>query len=439
MLRDVKQHPAFLSIFTNEGFLKYFRNTSWLIGGRVLQLFVNLIIGVYLARYLGPDNYGSLSYVVSFIFLFSSLGVLGIDQIIVRNLVNLSDQKSVLLGTGLMLRILGASISWLIIFLVIRSCLIDQKTTMLIFVVSFSLFFQSFNIIDLYFQSKVLSRDVVIAQVAQSILSFFIKLSFIVFHADLFWFAVAILLDAIILSLVLVFIYVCTEGPLTLWKFDFILARDILKNSFPLFLSGIVISIYMRIDQIIIKNMLGNEALGIYSVVVNICEVFYFIPVVIANSLFPAILDAKKNTFLYNDRIKMLYRLMFVLSLIISIIMTFFGGKIVHFIYGQKFDLAMQIIPVYIWANVFVFLGVASEKWLISEGFVWASFYRTCVGVIVNIVLNILFIKKYGILASAWATVISYMFVIISLVLIPKTREFSLTIGRALFFPLKNL
>jgi len=167
--------------------------------------------------------------------------------------------------------------------------------------------------------------------------------------------------------------------------------------------------IYMRIDQVMIKNMMSDEAVGYYSAAVRLCEAWYFIPVTLCNAIFPAIVNAKNvSEQFYNNRMQKLYDLLTWLAIGIAIPVTIFSALIIQLLFGADFAEASPVLTVYIWAGVAVFLGVASSQYLINENFTKLSFFRTSVGMVLNVVLNFIFIPMYGIIGSAIATLISY-------------------------------
>ena len=182
--------------------------------------------------------------------------------------------------------------------------------------------------------------------------------------------------------------------------------------------------IYMRIDQIMIQEMLGEREVGLFSAAVRISEVWYFIPMIITASLFPSIVNAKKiSEELYYARLQRLYTFMVWLAIAIALPMTFLSDWLVTLLYGESYREAGQVLMVHIWAGVFVFLGVASGRWLISENLQWIAFYRTFSGAIINIILNFVLIPIYGLIGAAIATVIAQtMAAFVCDILSKKTR-----------------
>lgn len=189
------------------------------------------------------------------------------------------------------------------------------------------------------------------------------------------------------------------------------LAKSLVKESWPLILSGVTIMIYMRIDQIMLGEMVGNQAVGIYSAATRISEIWYFIPMAVVSSVSPAIFAAKQNSeTLYVKRIKQLLRLMVLISLVIALPMSFLSGTIITILFGNGYAEAGQVLAIHIWASLFVFMGVATSPWFIAEGLTHLSLRRTLMGAITNVVLNLFLIPAYAGIGAAIATVISQAF-----------------------------
>jgi O-antigen/teichoic acid export membrane protein len=419
------------------GFIRYFKNTSWLLGEKILRVLVGLYVSIWIVRYLGPEQFGLLSYAQSFVFLFTAITTLGLDGIVVRELVIDENRRDKLLGSAFGLKLIGAILILPVLGFAVQLTSNDSFTNLLIFIIASGTIFQSFNIIDFYYQSKVLSKYVALANTISLTLSSAIKIALILNKAPLIAFAVMSIFDAFVLTLSLIYYYIKTSKlQLFAWQFEWHTAKGLLKDSWPLMLSGIVVSIYMKIDQVMIKEMMDIKSVGQYAAAVRLSEAFYFVPVIISNSLFPAIINAKRiSTELYNERLQRLFTLMVVLAIIITIPITFLSEWIVILLYGEPYNQTGSVLMIHIWAGVFVFIGVASGKWFIAENLQKYSLYRTSSGVVVNILLNYIVIPKYGIQGAAVSTLISqlvaaYIFDLFT----KKTRHLFMMKTKSLFF-----
>lgn len=396
----------------SSGFKKYFLNTSWLFFERIIGMVVTLFVGVYVARYLGPSNFGLLSYAGSFVGLFAGIATLGLDSILVRELVKDEKKRDELLGTTFVLKIIGSILVLTIIAIAIRFTDNDNFTNLLIFIIAIGTIFQSFNVINFYFQAKVLSKYTVYAQIFSSIICAAIKLVLIYFNMSLIYFVIVSLLQGVILASGLIVMYIKQKSSLFKWRPNFDLARKLLKDSWPLMLAGITISIYMKIDQVMIKNMLDTKALGNYAVAVRLTEVWYFIPMAITNSLFPAIINAKKiSEELYYQRLQKLYDLMVWLAIAIALPMTFLSDWGINLLFGSQYNQAGSVLMIYVWGLIPVGCGIILGKFYIIENYNLDNLFRNVIGALLNIILNYFLIKNYSIEGAAIASVISFIYI----------------------------
>jgi len=409
MLKAV--HDKLNIMINHAGFKRYASNTSWMIGEKLLRMFVGLFVGIWTARYLGPVQFGLLSYAQSFVFLFTAIATLGLDSIVVRELVKDECRRDELLGTTFGLKLIGALLVLPALWFGVQLTSNDAYTNLLIFIIGSATIFQSFNVIDFYCQSKVQSKYVVWANSISLGVSSVIKVILLVYEAPLVTFAIMVVFDAVVLAVGLVFFYkVSLRGKIFGWSFRLETAKKLLKDSWPLILSGLVISVYMKIDQVMIKEMLDAEAVGQYAAAVRLSEAWYFIPMVIVNSLFPAIIHARNISHkLYIQRLRNLYILMVWLAISVALPMTFLSGWITRKLYGLDYQQAADVLVVHIWAGVFVFVGVVFSGYLAAENFVLKSLYRSVMGAFANVLFNILLIPVYGVVGAAIATLLGQL------------------------------
>lgn len=390
--------------------MRYFKNTTWMFGEQMLRMIAGLFVGIWVARYLGPEQFGIFSYALAFTSIFSVIAKLGLDGIVVRELINEPDKRDIYLGTAFWLKLVGALITFGIVAIATLFTSNDNTTNLYIFIIASGIIFQSFEVVDFYFQSQVLSKFVSICKMSQLFFSSLLKLYLIYTTADLYWFVLVSLIDQIILALSLYIAYRCQKLGGFYQYFEWATAKKLLKISWPLILSGLVVMIYMRIDQIMIKEMLGEKEVGLFSSAVRLSEVSYFIPMIITSSIFPAIVSAKKvSEALYYARLQQLFTIIVWMAISIALPITFLSDWLVVLLYGELFREAGKVLMIQAWASVFVFLGVASGSWYTSENLQLYAFYRTFFGAIINIMLNLFLIPNYGLVGAAIATLISYM------------------------------
>jgi O-antigen/teichoic acid export membrane protein len=373
---------------------------------------VSLFVGIYVARFLGPEKFGLLSYALGFVMLFGTIASFGLNEILVRELLQEKTQIKELLSTAFFIRVFGFLMMGCIIIFALQFTNDDKYTHLMITIITLSIFFQSFNVIDCYFQSQVQSKYVVIVQFIQLLITSLIKIFLIINKATLIWFAIVFLIDQALLAILLLSIYRWKKEWFSVFSVRWKLAKQLFTNAWPLIFSGMMVSIYMKIDLIMIKEMLDAKAVGIYAAAVKLCEVLYFLPVVVMSSLFPAVVEArKKDLIVYRKQVYRIYEIMIGATAIVAIITTFLADWIVNILYGSIYQEAATILQIYIWAFVFVSLGVVSSKYLVAENLEIYAMYRSILGAIINITLNWYLIPIYGIKGAAIATLITQIFV----------------------------
>ncbi len=392
------------------GLQKYLTNISWLLVERVIRVLVALIIDVWIARYLGPEKFGILSYAISFVGLFSAISSLGLNAIVIRDLVKFPDKKNEILGSAFWLKISGAFLMLLLLWITLWFTDTDNFTKLMIFIIASSAVFQSFNVIDFYFQSLVLSKYVVWVNSVGLFISSIIKLLLIYNHAPLIAFAWVILFDSIILAIGYVYVYIKNVNDFVIRKFKLHkeTAKSLLRDGWPLVLTTIFISIYSQLDQVMIKNMVNNYEVGQYSAAAKLNSFFAFLPSVVLISLTPAIVKAKKKSMdLFLQRLQLLYDLVATYGLIVALFILIFADLIIRYSYGEAYSESATIMRIIVFSNLFSFLGAASSRWFINMGYERKILYRNLFGVTVNIISNYIFIKRFGAIGAAYTTLLS--------------------------------
>jgi O-antigen/teichoic acid export membrane protein len=408
--------PAFIrqKLEGRQQLQKIIGNTGWLFVDRIVRMGVGLVVGVWLARYLGPDRYGLLSYTLAFVALFSPLASLGLEDIVVRDIVRDPSYKDETLGTAFVLKLIGSMVSFgvavgTIIFL--RQG--DSQIHWLVGIIAAGSIFQVFSIIECWFNSQVQAKYSVFAKSTAFFVCTVIKVALILSSASLTAFALVSTLEIAIGSIGLVVAYESKGGSFKNWQGGLKRARSLLKDSWPLAFSIIAMTIYQRIDQVMLGNMVGNKEVGIYSVAVRLAEIWIFIPTAIYWSVFPSIVKAKTvNDDQFYTQLQKFYNLMALSAYVIAIPVTVLAQWLVGFLYGEAYARAGLMLSILIWANIFTFLELARSSFLATMNWTKAYFVTVMLGAILNIALNFVLIPKYGGLGAASASLIAYWFAV---------------------------
>jgi len=417
------------TVIERPGFRKILVNISWLYFDKAVRLGIGLVVGIWVARYLGPDNYGLLNYGLAIVALFSILVKLGLQSIVVRDLVNNAENTNETIGTSVILQIISALLAYGLLTITIGYLQPENMMARsVVALLGITLFRDAFDTAKYWFEAKVMSKYVAWLSNIVFLLLSAVRIVLILAEAPLIAFVWVTVVDAVLVSLgtVLLFFWFGSR-PLAL-RFSLGRARRLLSDSWPLLLSGAAVIVYVKVDVLMLGQMVGDEAVGIYSAATRLSELWYFIPMIIVTSVFPAILNAKKkDEALYYRRLQQLFDLMVWMSVIVALPMTFASTPIVRLLFGEAYSAAGPVLAVHIWAAIFIFLGLASGKWFVAEGRQILNLQRSFAGALANIGLNLLLIPKYGPLGAAWATVISYG---ISAFMMDITRQ----VTRRLFF-----
>lgn len=384
-------------------------NTGWLFGLRILRMLFALFVMAWVARYLGTEDFGILQYGVAFIGLFGPLAILGLQDITVREIVRDPEARDEILGTTFVMRLAGGLTGFILVLVIIPFVREEPTVRLVTGIAALTLFLQAFECIDMWFQSQVQSKYTVIAKSVSLVVSNLLRILAILMLAPVTAFVVILAISVVISSSGLVIAYRAQGYSLRKWRFSIDRAKELLGQSWMLILTGALSMIYFKIDQVMLGQIAGDEAVGVYSTAARLSEIWYFIPVAIATSVFPALIKVRgRGEKVYYARLQQLYDFLAWLGLVVAVFFTFTSDRAIVLIFGEQYAAAGPILAVHIWAGVFIFLKVAMSRWLLNEGKLAFLFISSGLGAVTNVSLNIVLIPRYGGMGAAVATVISY-------------------------------
>jgi O-antigen/teichoic acid export membrane protein len=407
--------------------VKILDNIGWLFFDKILRMGVGLLIGVWVARYLGPEQFGQLNYAIAFVGLFGAIAGLGLNGIVVRDVVGDPASASVTLGTAFVLQALAGLLAML---LVITSIAVlkpdDEFTRGIVIIISITLIFKATDAIKYWYEARVQSRHVIWVENGVFVLMAMVRVALILSESTLMAFVWLTLIETLLISSGLVFIYATSGAFSNLLQISVDRAKTLMQDSWPLLLSAIAVTLYMRIDMIMLEGMSNSREVGLYAAATRISEIWYFLPTIIISSVSPSIIACHAtNNGLYLLRLKRLYFMMTWLALGVAMPVSLLSAPIVNVLFGQDYLDAAPVLAIHLWASIAVFLGMASSQHLLVEQLQIISFYRTLIGLICNVPLNFVLIPEMGAKGAAIATVISYFIATFSLVFFKSTREHS--------------
>jgi O-antigen/teichoic acid export membrane protein len=395
--RNIEGRPGFAAIM---------RNSAWLLFDKLVRMALGLAVGALIARYLGPSQFGELAYALAYIAFFGAIANLGIDGIVVRDIAKDNSVAPRVLGTAFALRLLVGTVCWLV---AIVGMLVygDTNSAWLTALAGATLVFQAADTVDLWFQSQSQSRRSVIAKLIAYLISNGAKIALIVASAPLLAFAAAIALDAIVAAIGLGLAY--RRYPAAgRWQHLAQEGRKLLKESWPFMVSGLAIIAYMRIDQIMLKEMLGNAELGLYAAALPLSQVWHFIPMTLYVSLAPFV--ARKRSENHAEYLKTLiwiFRIFLFMGLGVSVVTAMFSAFLIQLLYGQQFGAAADVLSIHVFTNIFIYAGVAHSLWVVNERQPGVRLYGTIMAAFFTVFANLFFIPRYGVVGVAWVSILA--------------------------------
>lgn len=406
-----------------EGVKKYSSNTLWLLMVRIASTLIAFFVSIYITRYLGPENYGQLSYAVSFVSLFSIIGSLGIDSVLYRDLIQRPEERNVYLGSAFILKISAGLLASISVITCSLFVVTDDVSRILILILASTFIFNAFNVITYEFQANVAQKHLAISSLLVVLILNILKLGVIMTGEGVIYLSIILLLETIFYALAFIYIRTRHYGTLLSWRFDSSTAISILKDSWPFIFIAVFASVYSRIDQVMLKHLIDSSAVGLYDAAVRVAEAWLFVPGIIVSSLFPAIINGKKTSAVeYKKRLISLLVLLTTVATLIALIFSLFAEPLMILLYGRPFLQSATAFSVYIWSGVFVSIGTVLHYFLTAENKRMIIFATSFGTMVLNVGLNFLLIPIMGITGAAWATLISYIVLTIPLFLILKIK-----------------
>ncbi|NJR32179.1 MAG: flippase [Chamaesiphon sp. CSU_1_12] len=366
---------------------------------------------------------------------FSIIAQAGLKEIIVRDLVTEPESSDEILGTGFALKLLSGIAAFLLALAAgLTTGTHNPQMPWLVGIIAAGTIFQAAEIVEFWFQSQVRSNYAVYAKNLAYLIANATKILLIVYKAPLIAFAIVTVAELLLAAVGLAVFYRIAGHSFRVWRASYPLALKFLSQSWPNILAGVSITIYMRIDQLMLGNMVGDAAVGTYAVGVRIAEIWYFIPVSIVASVTPSIIQAKQEgEAVYYARIQKVLNLLAMVFYAIGIATTFLAAPLINFLYGAKYADASSILAIYVWSGLFVSLGLVRSAWVTTEGLFRFGSLTTFIGAAVNVLLNLVLIPRYGAAGAALATLISYGFSdYLILSLYPRSQKLCWGMTRAL-------
>ncbi|WP_053813088.1 flippase [Enterococcus faecium] len=386
---------------------KEVKNAIWLIGGRVVQMILSFFISILTARYLGPGNYGIISYAGAYVAFFTSFCSLGINYVIIKDFVDNPKEQGSAIGTTLVLRLISSFLSSLMIMGIVGIVDKNEPLTLIVTILcSIALIFQALDTFNYWFQSQYQSKITSIAILIAYLATSLYRIILLVTNKGVEWFAFATSVDYICLGVILIWAYKKNKGP----KLTFSLkkGKDLLGKSYHYILSGMMVAIYSQTDKLMLKQLMDDASVGYYSLASNINLMWVFVLQAIIDSLYPTILQLyKTDKVAFEKKNRQLYAIVIYISIVVAFCFVIFGELIIKSLYGNSYMPSVQPLRIICWYTLLSYLGVARNAWIVSEDKQKYLKYMYCTAAILNVGLNFVFIPIWGPSGAASASLIT--------------------------------
>lgn len=408
------------------GFKNILKNSSWMAAEQVVRMIAGLFVGIWIARHLGPGDYGALNLALALSSLVGVFATLGLSRAVVRELTLHANDN--VFGR----RIVASTLAWRLLFSLVCyaatvaiSLIFAQGNTLLVGIVAVSIAFTSFDVIDLYFQSKTASRYSVLARSISFFLFLCVKVGLLLSDADVVHFAIVTSLEAIGNAFALWLASRSFGIKPRVSDVDMRYGWSLIVHSWPELFAGFACLVFMRIDQIMLGNMVGDTAVGQYAVASRLAEAWYFIPSALVASSFPAIVHQRtQDKTLYLKRIHQLMVVLVGISYVVAVVVTLLAPWAIEVLFGKAYESSATILIILVWSGLFVSLGTASGSWIMAEAKPFLNLTRNVFGAVANIAFNLYLIPLYGTVGAAAGTLLSLSLAyLLSDFLKPQTRH----------------
>ena len=420
----------FLDIQSKNGFKDILKNSGWLFLDKGIRAVLGFLVLAWMARYLGPSQFGELSFYLALIVIFGSITTLGMDGIAVRKIAQAPADIGAILGTVFWMRLWSGCIVWACILIgIVITDPKNQQGHWILGILGASLIFQSGDVVDLWFQGNSQNKRGVYAKLSAYLFANVIKVLLIILGAKLMAFVIVVVLENILVALAMYIsyrFYPCKDKWLKSWA----LARQLIAESWPYLISGVSIMTYMRIDQVMIKEILGKYELGLFSAIMPFAAVWNVIPVIICAVLMPYMSRKKvESTEEFNRYLVYLFRLFWIISIPLVLLTNLGSHFLIRKMYGDAYLEAVPILNIYILTIIPIFLGVAQNIWIVNEGKANLLFLQTAARAVSSIVLNFSLMHLLGLEGAAIAAVLSQCVSALLVNLIFEKRLFMMQLG----------
>ena len=383
----------------------YIKNAGWIFAEKFIRIIVGFVLFALISRVLGPTEFGFLSYYQTIATMLLAITSLGFDNVLINKFHQRKDHD-VIFSTAFWSRI-GCSVLIIAIFFVglcFETSSLQNKFVLMACLVS--LVFQTQNTYFSYYQSQLKAAIITKVSLVSLIVSSLVKIFLLYKGADVLWFAASYSFDFFVSFIFIILLSNRKQYiSVNISHFNIKMLKLLLRESWPIIASSIIIVLYTRLDQIMIMKMLGADSVALFSVAIRIAEAYIFIPAALVTSYYPLISrkTTKNNVLFYFD---VVYFSAFSMALLVAISAYY----LIPLMFGMHYLDSYYVMLILLLGTTFAVFGSAFTNLMIIYGLTYLRLVRAVFGLLINFSLNIILIPRFGIIGAAFSSLISQLF-----------------------------
>ena len=415
----------------------YIQNFSWMMLANLIKILFGTLTTIYVIRYLGPKDFGLLSFALSIIGILYPLATLGLDSILFRNIIKNKDNESTLIITAFRMRLAFSILLFLILCIYLLFSNNEYTSNLLIVILFIGLIFNSVEVYKQYFNAIIQYKYISFSNIVAVIISSLLKILFIYLKLGVIWFAISVVIEKFIIFVTTKYFY-HKKSNFKGGKYNNDVAKKILADSWTLMFTSFAGMMYIYSDQIIIKYFLDTEHVGLYAAPTKLLIFLFFIPSLISNIIYPQIMNLHENlkTEKFLIEIERIYFINFLLAIIIMIFLLLFGEWLILFLFGSEYLRSVDILYISSFGLIFIFFAGNNNKLLMIDNLQGLMLSRNIIGLAINLIFNLILIPIIGIKGAAYSTLLTQAFIMCSYYLNFKTRYIFWLQLKIFFYPI---
>lgn len=385
-------------------------NTKWIIGCKIVQSLLQLVVGMLSARYLGPSNYGLISYAASVVAFAVPVMQLGLRSTLVQEFVGNPDREGEILGTSLVMNLVAG-----VACIIAVSCFAsvtsagDRVTVIVCALYSLQLIFQAMEMLQCWFQAKLLSKYASVVMLGAYVLVSAYKIYLLATRKSVYWFALSHSVEYCAIGIALIVIYKKIDAQRL--SFSFATAKDLFSRSKYYIVATMMVMVFQNTSYVMLKLISGDAENGFYATAATCTSIVQFVFMAIIDSARPAVLESRQRSqAAFEKNVSCIYGVIIYLALAQSVCFTLLAKPIVGILYGEAYLSAVPVLRILVWNVAFSYMGTVRNIWILGEGKHNVLWIINLGGAVANVLLNALMIPAWGACGAAFASVLTQIF-----------------------------